>query len=63
MATLVGVTAVATARAQTTDASLLGTVRDRAGATLAGVVVTARNVATGGQWTVSSSSTGRFAFL
>jgi hypothetical protein len=49
--------------AQTAESSLLGAVRDTDGTMLAGVAITARNVATGGQWTVSSSSTGRFAFL
>src|SRR5258705_11374353 len=52
-----------TAGAQTTDAALLGIVRDSGGVALSGVAVTARNVSTGGQWTVASSSTGRFAFL
>src|SRR5258705_447578 len=52
-----------TAGAQTTDAALLGIVRDSGGVALSGVAVTARNVPTGGQWTVASTSTGRFAFL
>ncbi len=51
------------ARAQTTESSVLGTVRDSDGAPLAGVAVIASNVATGGRWSVTSSSTGRFAFL
>src|SRR5258705_13023958 len=52
-----------TAGAQTTDAALLGTVRDSGGVALSGVAVTARNGSTGGQWAVAASSTGRFAFL
>src|SRR4051794_41056746 len=52
-----------TARAQTVDASILGSVKDSTGAGLAGVSVAAKNIATGVQWTVSTTSTGRFAFL
>lgn len=51
------------ARAQTVDASILGTVRDSAGVTLAGATVTATNEATGIVWTVTTTSTGRFSFL
>jgi hypothetical protein len=49
--------------AQTIDAAILGSVRDSAGAGLAGVIVTAQNGATGVRWTVNTTETGRFAFL
>ena len=51
------------ARSQGVDASLVGTVRDSAGDGLPQASVTARNLATGGQWTIATTSTGRFAFL
>lgn len=51
------------APAQTVDASILGSVRDTAGVALANTLVAARNGATGVEWTVTTSSTGRFAFL
>ena len=51
------------ARAQTVDASMLGSVRDSAGAALAGVTVTARNTMTGVQSTIETTAKGRFAFL
>jgi len=54
---------VSTLRAQTIDASILGTVRDTAGSALADVAVTARNTVTGVQTTITTTSTGRFAFL
>jgi hypothetical protein len=53
----------ASARAQTADASILGSVRDSAGRGLAGATVVARNGETGVQWSVTTSATGRFAFL
>jgi hypothetical protein len=49
--------------AQTVDASILGSVRDTAGTALTNAVVAARNTATGVEWTVTTTSTGRFAFL
>jgi hypothetical protein len=51
------------ATAQTVDASILGRVRDAAGAGLANAVLVARNAATGVEWTVATTTTGRFAFL
>src|SRR5262245_1506278 len=51
------------ASAQTVDASILGSVRDSAGAPLANATVTAKNMATGVEWTVTTTSTGRFALL
>jgi hypothetical protein len=51
------------AHAQTVDASILGTVRDSGGAALSSIAVTAKNTATGVEWTVATTSTGRFAFL
>src|SRR6266481_4329409 len=51
------------ARAQTIDASILGTVRDSAGAGLAAVTVTAHNTLTGVESTILTTATGRFAFL
>ena len=51
------------ARAQTVDASILGSVRDSAGATVASASVTAKNTSTGVEWSVVATTTGRFAFL
>jgi len=53
----------ATARGQTADASILGSVRDSAGRGLPGATIVARNGETGVQWTVTTTATGRFAFL
>src|SRR5262245_37082069 len=55
--------AVQGATAQTVDASILGSVRDSAGLALPNSRVVARNIATGVEWTVTATSTGRFAFL
>src|SRR5215467_6537254 len=49
--------------AQTVDASILGIVRDSTGAGMPGVTVTAKNASTGVEWSVSTTSTGRFALL
>ena len=49
--------------AQSTDASIVGSVRDSAGALLAGVTIAARNTSTGGVWTLVSNASGRFAFV
>jgi hypothetical protein len=49
--------------AQTVDASILGVVRDSVGVGMAGATVTAKNTATGVEWSVSTTSTGRFALL
>src|SRR5215831_10149644 len=49
--------------AQTVDASILGTVHDESGAGLGGATVTAKNTATGIQWTINTNAAGRFAFL
>ena len=49
--------------AQTVDASILGVVRDSAGGGMSGVTVTAKNASTGVEWSVSTTSTGRFALL
>lgn len=51
------------AAAQTVDASILGSVHDSVGAALANATVTAKNMATGVEWTVTTTSTGRFALL
>src|SRR5215510_9071207 len=51
------------ADAQTVDASVLGSVRDSAGTPLSNATVTAKNTATGVEWTVTTTSTGRFALL
>src|SRR5262245_28388193 len=50
-------------RAQTVDAAILGSIHDSAGVGLSGVAVTARNTATGVQWTINTTATGRFSFL
>jgi hypothetical protein len=62
---LFGVAAISAriAAAQTVDASILGSVHDSAGAALANATVTAKNLATGVEWTVTTTSTGRFALL
>jgi hypothetical protein len=62
-ALLVFVVVVRGAHAQTVDASILGSVRDSAGAGVAGAVVTARNTVTGVESRGATTSTGRFAFL
>src|SRR5215831_174896 len=49
--------------AQTVDASILGIVRDSTGAGMTGVTVTAKNTSTGVEWSVATTSTGRFALL
>lgn len=49
--------------AQTTDASIVGSVRDSSGAPLRDAVVVVRNTVTGGTWTLNSSSSGHFAFV
>ncbi len=51
------------AHSQTVDASILGTVRDSGGGALPNITITAKNTATGVEWTVATTSTGRFAFL
>jgi hypothetical protein len=51
------------ADAQTVDASILGSVRDSAGTPLSSATVTAKNMSTGVEWTVTTTSTGRFALL
>lgn len=53
----------AVASAQTTDASIVGSVRDSAGAPLAGVTIAVQNVGTGRRWTLVSNASGRFAFV
>jgi hypothetical protein len=60
---LMGVLLALPATAQTVDASILGSVRDSAGNAITGATVSARNVATGVEWTVMSTSSGRFALL
>src|SRR5262249_50950054 len=50
-------------RAQTVDAAIIGSVRDSANVGLANTNVTAKNLETGVEWTVHTTSTGRFAFL
>ncbi|HVT40069.1 MAG TPA: carboxypeptidase-like regulatory domain-containing protein [Gemmatimonadaceae bacterium] len=55
--------AASLARAQTTDAAILGRVADTAGVPLPGVSVAARNVATGAEWTLTTNGSGRFAFV
>lgn len=49
--------------AQSSDASIIGSVRDTAGLVLSGVAVTVRNNDTGGSWTLTSNGAGRFAFV
>lgn len=49
--------------AQSTDASISGSVRDTTGIALSGSVVTVRNLSTGGEWSVRSNTAGRFALL
>jgi hypothetical protein len=51
------------ARAQTVDASILGSVRDSAGIAVPKASVTVKNASTGVEWSVVVTSTGRFAFL
>ena len=60
---LMGLLIAVPAVAQTVDASIWGGVRDSAGNSITGAIVTARNVATGVEWTVTSTSSGRFALL
>ena len=51
------------ATAQTVDASILGSVRDSTGVGVANATVVAKNLSTGVEWTVTTTSTGRFALL
>lgn len=51
------------ASAQTVDAAILGSVRATDGAVVADASVSAKNIATGVEWSVRTTSTGRFAFL
>ncbi len=50
-------------RAQTADAAILGRVTDATGAPLPSVTITAKNTATGIEWTVTTNATGRYAFV
>ena len=52
-----------TTTAQTADAAILGLVRDTVGQTLSAAIVTARNTATGVEWTVVTNASGRYAFV
>ena len=56
------VTLTATARAQTTQGEIVGTVRDAQGATVPGVTVTVTNAATGLTRTGTTANTGTFRF-
>ncbi len=58
-----GIAVSSVARAQTTDAAILGRVTDSVGAPLANVSVIAKNTATGSEWTLSTNATGRFAVV
>jgi hypothetical protein len=51
------------ASAQTTDASIVGSVRDTLGRPLSGVTIAVQNRGTGRTWTQRSNSSGRFAFV
>ncbi|MGV3707512.1 MAG: carboxypeptidase regulatory-like domain-containing protein [Gemmatimonas sp.] len=53
----------ASLHSQSSDASIVGSVRDSAGTALSGVTVTVVNTGTGRTWTLFSNTAGRFAFV
>ena len=63
LALLAALTLRAPLRAQTTDASIVGTVRSSDGGVLPGAVVTVRNAATGFELRMRAAADGHFAFL
>src|SRR5882672_12658679 len=60
LAIVLGLGSAANATAQITTATLSGTVRDETGASLPGVTLTVRNVATGVTRTATTDSEGRY---
>src|SRR6185503_14782869 len=62
-APLLCMTNVSLLAAQTTDSAILGSVSDSLGAPIAGASISARNTATGDTWTLTTSASGRFAFV
>lgn len=51
------------ASAQASDASIVGSTHDSAGAPVGGVTIRVQNSATGGVWMLTSNTSGRFAFV